>query len=430
LRGTKGKIDFMLFGYGGMNSTGAEAKLMATIADLIEVVDRKLNLLGKVTVLTQNIENQRRYIPDPRIELMKFTPFTPLHPWRFFNLKMQIYLLCEGSTFIDHFTSYFLWMYCLSARVAKWRGRKVLAYCNDCGHLKPHNQRLVANTLNKSVDLVMLRNPDAIRRMKEYGVAQDIHLVADGAYASPVPPQDTIESVWKKLELDPARRPVIGICPKEFFWWPVAPRLYGSKEDLYNWPFYQTWTEQGKESSRKYIEQTAAYADWCVDNYNADIALISMEHMDDPPCRRILEVMKHSKRARLVLSDEYAVDGIMAVLSALKFQLTTRYHSIVLASPFAVPMIAVSSDTRCEAVFSEIGAMDYFIDYAEHPNPVPKLENLLDVQIDKTESLLKEEAEWRNILEDAHQMFLERALRTRPIFQKWLEEEYIPGANL
>jgi polysaccharide pyruvyl transferase WcaK-like protein len=427
--GENGKIDFLLFGYNGVNNTGSEAKLLTTLADLREVVGKNIGRLGRISILTQNIENQRRYVPDTEIELVEISPASLIRIQKITGQPADVFLLSEGSTFIDHFSSIFCWMFCYAARFAKRAGRGVVAYSNDCGHLKPRNQKILRDTINNSVDLVMLRNPDAVSRMKEYGVTRDIKLVADGAYMYPTPSQEFIQGVWKKLALAPNERPVVGICPKEFFWWPVKIKFIGPKEDLYNWPAYHSWTKEGRENSQRYVDQNAAYADWCVDKYGADVALISMEHMDYPPTKRIHEAMKHKDRARIVASDEFDVDGIVAVLSALKLQVTTRYHSTVLSSPFGVPMITVSSDTRCEAVFRELDAMDYYIDYVKHPNRYPEVNNLFDLLVEKTESLVRDEQAWRDKIKESHQVFLKRAQDIRTHFQEWLEKDYLPSSS-
>jgi polysaccharide pyruvyl transferase WcaK-like protein len=426
----KRKINFLLFGYNGVNNTGSEAKLLTTIADLKEVVGRDLGRLGKITIMTQSRKNQERYVTDPEVTLLEVGPKTLAWPWPLLRSRSDILVLSEGSTFIDHFSSIFLWMFCGAARVAKRRGQSVVSYANDCGHLLPRNQNFLRNTINNSVDLVMLRNPDAIARMSEYGVKKKLHLVADGAYMFPTPSREYIEGVWRRLNLEPDKRPVIGLCPKEFFWWPIRMKFIGSREDLYSWPAYHTWTKQGRDNSQTYVDQNARYADWCVERFDADIVIISMEHMDYPPSRRIFEAMKHKDRARVVASDEYKVDDIVAVLAPLKFQVTTRYHSTVLASAFGVPMIAVSSDTRLEAVFHELDAMDYFIDYVKHPNRYPEVENLYERLVEMTEALLRDEDAWRQKIKNAHQGFLERALKIRTIFKDWLTEEYLPRAGI
>ncbi len=423
---TAKKISVTCLGYNGANNTGSEAKLLTTIADIKDVIGDRLE---GITVLTLDEARQRRYLESkhPDVEIVEVAPSAVFkHPGRLFkklSKPSDILFLSEGSTFIDHFSSIFIWAFLAAANFSKRRGKRVVCYANDCGHLKPFNQKLLRRVINK-VDLIMLRNPDAKARFQEYGVTKPIHVTADGAYTYPLPPEEYRKKVLEKLGFDPGKRPIIGIAPKEFFWWPIKFKPFGRKEDLYMYPFYHSWQPGGKESSQRYVEQSARHADWCVETFNADIAIISMEHMDYPPSKRIYETMKHRDRARLVPSDEFVVDDIMSVLSALKFLITTRYHATVLSSCSAVPMVAVSSDTRCEAVFRELDMMDLYIDYVEHPSPKPKVDNLDEVLIEMTKTLAEREDELKKRIADAHENFVERARQNKIIFKKWFEETF------
>jgi len=423
---SKEKLSVICFGYNGANNTGSEAKLLTTLADIKELLGNRLEALA---VLTLNAKNQKRYLKDkhPDAEIIEVGPSiaikNPGFIYRIYRKPFDLLFLSEGSTFIDHFSSLFIWAFLGAADFHKRRGNPVIAYSNDCGHLKPFNQKQLRKVLNK-VDLILLRNPDAAERFKEYGVTRPIHVTADGAYLYPLPTLEYRKNVLKKLELDFEKRPIIGIAPKEFFWWPIKFKPFGPKEDLYIYPFYHSWQKGGKQSSQRYVEQSARHADWCVETFNADIAIISMEHMDFPPSKRIYDAMKHKDRARLVSSDEYVVDDIISVLAALKFLITTRYHACVLSSCSSVPMIAVSSDTRCEAVFRELGTMDLYVDYVKHPNPTPVVTNLDETLIEMTKVLAKREAELKKRIADAHVNFVKRAAQNKVILKKWLEETY------
>jgi polysaccharide pyruvyl transferase WcaK-like protein len=418
----KEKLRIACFGYNGVNNTGSEAKLLTTLKTIKDLIGDRIEQL---TVLSINPENQKRYLKDyPEIRIVEIGPWMLFkNPTFLLEGGFDVFFLSEGSTFIDHFSSLFLQMFCGAARLEKLRGKKVVAYANDCGHLKPFNQRTVRDTLNK-IDLIMLRNPDAAARMREYGVTKEIHVTADGAYEYPLPPLEYRQNVFKKVGLDPKGKPIIGIAPKEFFWWPIGFRPWGPKEDLYMYPFYHTWPKGGKESSQQYVEQSARHADWCVETYDATIALISMEHMDYPPTKRIYDTMKHKDRAVIVSSDEYIVDDIISVLSILKALITTRYHAVVLSSCSAIPMIAVSSDTRCEAVFRELDVMDLYLDYVKHPEAVPHLSDLDERLIEMTKNMIAREADLRRRIADMHPKFVERAHQNQIILAKWFEENF------
>jgi polysaccharide pyruvyl transferase WcaK-like protein len=173
--------------------------------------------------------------------------------------------------------------------------------------------------------------------------------------------------------------------------------------------------------------QSARYADWCVETYDAVIVLLSMEHMDHLSARRIHHAMKHKDRAIIIASDEYVVDDVISVLSVLKALITTRYHGAVLSSCSAVPMITISSDSRCEAVFRELEMMHLYLDYVEHPCPTPKTEDLDERLIEMTQRLMRQEASLKKRIADRHPLFVERAHQNEVLLEKWFGENFVPG---
>ncbi|MDD5748703.1 MAG: polysaccharide pyruvyl transferase family protein [Actinomycetota bacterium] len=425
------KIDVVCFGYNGANNTGSEAKLLTTIADVKEVLGERLR---RITVLTFNKENQSRYLKDkcPEAELIEVTALiTKLDLIEFARLqnlimfrRPEIVLLSEGSTFIDHFGSGFLWAFCGTLLVQKVKNLHCICYSNDCGNLKPYNQRVLRRTVNQA-DLIMLRNPDAVARMKKYGVKKEIHCTADGAYAYPLPPEEYQNNLLKKFNIDPEKKPIAGLAPKWFFNWPIAYRPYGPKEDKYMPFMFHTWPKGAREWNARYIQQNAEYADWCIENLNMDIALIAMEHMDRFPTEEIYAKMKHQDRARLILSDDYVVDDIITVLVNLEFLNTTRYHAHVLSSSAGVPTISVSSDTRLEAVHRELGLMDYYNEYVDHADPVPpKIDDLFPVLVRQTESVLEHKTEIRKRNLKGYEKFVERSKQNKILFSQWFKETY------
>jgi polysaccharide pyruvyl transferase WcaK-like protein len=416
------KLRVLCFGYNGANNTGSEAKLRCTLRTIKNLLGDRIE---RLTVLTINEQNQRRYLTDyPEVDYLVISPWILFkYPQIIWQKGYDVLFLSEGSTFIDHFSSVFLWMFCGVADLEKLRGHKVVAYANDCGHLKPMNQKILKRTANK-FDLIMLRNPDAASRFKEYGVTKEIHVTADSAYEYPMPPVEYRKKLFDKLGLAPDGKPIIGIAPKEFFWWPIGFRPFAPAEDRYMWPMGHIWHKGSKESSQLYVEQSARHADWCAKTYDATIALISMEHMDLPPTQRIFDLMKHKDRAVIVSSDDYIVDDIISVLSILKALVTTRYHAAVLSSCSAIPMISVSSDTRCEAVFRELDIMDLYIDYVKHPDPFPAVKNLDEVLIEMTKNLMGRTGDLKKRIAKQHGKFVERARMNDAILEGWLKENF------
>ena len=417
----KGKIRVLCFGYNGANNTGSEAKLLCTLKTIKKIIGPRI---GELAVLTLNKRNQQRYLVDfPDVRLIEIGPWTLWKNPKLLFENYDLLFLSEGSTFIDHFSSLFLWMFCAAVELEKLRGNRVVGYGNDCGQLKAFNQQILRHAVDK-IDLMMVRSSDALTRMRKYGVNREIHVTADATYEYPLPPLHHRQKLLERLGLNPKERPIFGIAPKEFFWWPIAFRPWGPQEDLYRYPFYHTWPKGGKESSLKYVKQSARFADWCVERYDATLALLSMEHMDHLPARRIYRAMKHRDRAIIISSDEYGVDDMISVLSVLKALITTRYHGAVLSSCSAVPMIAVSSDSRCEAVFRELEMMHLYLDYVEHPCQTPKIEALDERLMEMTKTLMRQEASLKKRIADRHPLFVERAHQNEVLLKKWFEENF------
>jgi hypothetical protein len=87
-------------------------------------------------------------------------------------------------------------------------------------------------------------------------------------------------------------------------------------------------------------------------------------------------------------------------------------------------MIAISSDTRCEAVFRELEMMHLYLDYVEHPCPTPKTE-CLDIRlIEMTQTLMRQEASLKKRIADQHPIFVERAHQNEVLLKKWFEENF------
>jgi polysaccharide pyruvyl transferase WcaK-like protein len=418
------KLKVLCFGYNGANNTGSEAKLLTTLTDLKEVIGERLEKIG---VMSFGRYDLRRYIKDESIGIYPLTPLAtngPLNLLKIIKEKYDIFILSEGSTFIDHFSDVFIWLFMLAARLQKLRDGKVVAYANDCGKLKDYNQEGMRKTLNDAVDLIMLRNPDAKRRMEEYGVKREIHITADGAYLYPLPNENYRRRLLNKLKLDPQKKPIITLALKEFFWWPVTFHLHGSEEDMYAPTAFQTWTPEGKKNSEKFKKELTQYADYLVERFKANILFIGMEGMDCPISKAIYERMKHKSESRYIPSHEYDVDDIKSLLCTSKYLITTRYHGTVLSSSAGVPSIAISSDTRLEAVFRELGMMDLYIDYVEHPNPFPNVENLYDLLLEKTDKLVKREGDLKKRIIKADKEFVARAKQNREIFEDWLTQTF------
>ena len=438
------KLRVLLFGWCGVGNTGSEAKLLTTIEDVKKTIGK--DRIEKIGVVSVGPVNERRYVEDPNIEIYSFLPTSEGGLTSLYKLiageRWDLLFLCEGSTYLDRYNDLFLWAFMMAARIQKMRGGKVVGYSNDCGHLKPYNQRAARNTLNNYVDLQMIRNPDARTRMEQYGVKRELHLTADGAYLYPLPPKEYREKLLKELNL--GDKPIISIATKEFFVLPMIPKLYPGKDrvpldwlyrkelgytpmiskEAYVPKIYLEMREEKLRKSEEYKKEMTQYADYIVEKFGANVLLIGMASFegDDTNARGIHDSMKNKKDARWIPSHVYNAKAIKTLLCSSKHLITTRYHASVLSSMAGVPMIAISSDTRLEAVFRELDLMDLYLEVKIDPPTIP--ENLYDMLVEKTETLVNREVEIKKKIKEADKNFVKRAEQNSILLKQWFDKEF------
>jgi polysaccharide pyruvyl transferase WcaK-like protein len=293
-------------------------------------------------------------------------------------------------------------------------GKKVVVYAVDCGELKPFSRKFLRWVGNK-LDLIIARTEDSKERLIRFGVKKPVYVTTDTVFQYQPPGREFALGLLEKLDIDP-EKPVIGLAVKEFFWFPIKPRLWGPKEDFYHYPLYHTWTEDGRRKGKMFKQDFTRYADYIIEKLDANVLLIAMERMDLPPSQDIHKLLKHSGRARVISSNDYDMRDISALLSTLKFLATTRYHACVMSVPSSIPLIAVSSDIRLQGVFREIGIMDYYIDVST--------ETLCDDLVRATEKLLDNEAACRNKIAGAYTKYLQLDSENRRILKSWFLENF------
>ena len=413
-------LSILLLGYNGVNNIGSEARLLATINDLRATLGDRL---GRISVMSMNEENQRRFIKDPDVDILHIGPRSLLDP-AVIGVNTDVLMLIDGSAWMDRFSSIFLNIYAASAWVARLKGQRIVSYGTDCIIDKASNRRRAARTLNHAVDLITVRSSESQERMELYGVDRTIHAVADCSYLYPAPSQEDTDALLGRLGLTDHKEPIIGIIPKELFRWPVNFRPLGRRKDRFLYPFHLSWSRRHREYSRHYVQQMARYADYLALHHKAKVVILAMESMDTPVAQAMYNRMLQRDSALLLPSDAYDVDDITALLSVMDFQVTSRYHSTVLGSAFGLPMIGISADDRMESVFCETGMHNYYLQYLNPATEEPAIPRLYDVLVDKTEDLLANKKSIRRSITKSHQRYVTRALHGRNVLQRWFQAAF------
>jgi polysaccharide pyruvyl transferase WcaK-like protein len=394
----------MMMGYNGANNTGAEALLLSDIEDVRAVLGPE----ARITVPTLNADNLRRYLTEgPALRIAPIAPIF-LRPLRRLVRQNDLIMLVEGSTYMDTWTSALLWAYVWVTRCAHAARKPCLAYAVDAGSLSAFNQRLVRREASNT-DLIIVRADAAADRLRSWGVTAPLEVTADNAFT--FCPDQSDEGVLRRLW--PEAGSVVGICPVNFFLWPVRVRPWGRAQDCYRWPYYYSHSLERRRDADALARGYATLADELAERHDMSIALLCMEQLDEPIARQIHGYMTRSNRARVFSSREYNASQMTVLLRSLDLLVTSRYHACVLSLAGHVPQVAVGHDLRLKSLYGELGLGDlYFLD--------PHSPEMFTILGERVECLLANPCGMRELLRRGHDEHLVRARRNRDLLRSFV----------
>lgn len=397
----------LMMGYNGANNTGAEALLLADIEDVRAVLGPD----SQIIVPTINPANLRRYLhEEPTLHIAPI-PTVYVLALRRLVRQSDLIMLVEGSTYMDTWTSAMLWAYLLVTHSACSDGKPCLAYAVDAGTLKPFNRWLTRREASKT-DLIITRAEAAADRLRSWGVTAPIETTADNAFT--FDPDAADEGLLRRLWPE-ATGEIAGLCPVNFYLWPVVMRPWGRQEHCYRWPYYYSHSAERTRATEELAARYAALADCLVAEQGMSVALICMEQLDEPLALAVREHMSHADAARVFSAREYNASQITAILRGLDLLLTSRYHAAVLSLAAQVPQIAVGHDLRLKTLYEDLGlAEGFFVD--------PHDADLYTAVRERVEQVLEDPWPIKDVLSRGYDDHVQRARHNRDLLRAFVAD--------
>jgi polysaccharide pyruvyl transferase WcaK-like protein len=286
----------------------------------------------------------------------------------------------------------------------------------DAGDASRFNRWLIRREASKT-DLILSRTQKAADRLKKWGVTAPIEVTADNAFA--FQPSKTDEGLLKRVW--PEASQVAGIAAEDIYKWPVVVRPWARKKYLYRWPYYYTHSRESENKSELLADVLAVQADEIIEDYDRDIALLSMEGLDSTFANKIQGLMKHSDRTRVFTSIDYNASQMTSILRSLHVLVTSRYHAGVLSLANQIPQTAIGHDLRIKDLYWDLGIENLFVDHED----LDRYKALSD----NVETLFSQRESIRNKLRQGYEQYVEREKRNLELFRGFLETnkpEWLP----
>jgi len=247
-----------------------------------------------------------------------FNVFAFIHSLR----KARIFVNGGGSLIQDVTSSRSLYFYLFTLQVAKWCGCRIIMYGCGIGPITlPRNKKMAARILNRTADLITLRDTASLELLKEMKVQRpEILLAADPSVN--LRRGDAEEVEWAYLtEKIPYGIPKIGFC-------------------LRNWPGF---------SNTKAI---AAAADYAYEKYGVMPVFLPVEIPKDIGAAD--KVVADMKAPYYTCTKRHSVEELIGMLGSMKVVVGMRLHSLIFATAGGAPVIGISYDVKVESFVHEI----------------------------------------------------------------------------
>ena len=297
----------------GHGNAGDDAILKSIIQSV-----RELDQYMPITILAKNTQSiKKRY----RVHSI----YTFHLPKMIAAMRRSALYINGGGTLIQNATSRrSLWYYLFTLRLAKFLGNKVDMYGCGIGPVTgKRNVRLVKKVLDRSVDVITLRETDSMAELRQFGVKRpEIVLSSDPALVlSPAPEEDT-RLYLEKHGLDP--------------------------QGKYLCFMLRTWYGFSQKT-----QDLAACAEYAYRTYGLTPVFLSLNVIYDTAAAQ--QVAEHLHCPYHILDDAAEPEMLISLLSHMSAVVSMRLHGLIFSSLSGVPLVGVSYDPKIGSFLKYLG---------------------------------------------------------------------------
>ena len=312
-QGRRGRQGAVICGAYGRGNAGDEAILQAIIVQMREI-DSDMPL----TVMSRNRKETRLNHHTNAIYI--FNAFGFLRNLR----RSRIFINGGGSLIQDVTSSRSLYFYLFTLLAAKWCGCRVIMYgCGIGPVLSPAHRRLTGWVLNRTAEIITLRDSISSRALQEMRVEKPrILLAADPTINIQKSPPLRVEQAFIKENVPPACKK-IGFC-------------------LRNWPNF---------NASRPLAAAAAYA---FEKYGLTSVFVPIELPRDIAAAE--SVLPYMTTPYYVHRQRHQVEDLIGMLGAMEVVVGMRLHALIFATLGGAPVVGVSYDVKVDSFINEIGS--------------------------------------------------------------------------
>ena len=240
--------------------------------------------------------------------------------------RSQLYINGGGSLMQDVTSKRSLWFYLFTLDQAKRRGSRVMMYGCGIGPIHyPSNRKRARRTINRSVDVITLRDRSSLDELVSMNIDKpEIIVAADPTVILPAEPREVADSLLEAAGLAPAEQRYLGIA--------VRP-----------WPGFE-------EKAPVF----AAAADYAYETYGLIPVFIPIEATHDVAAAEL--AAKYIRRAPCAVLPGTDIPGqTISLFSRMDVVISMRLHALIFAACHGVPLVGAVYDPKVSSFLDSVG---------------------------------------------------------------------------
>lgn len=306
----------LISGYYGFGNVGDEAVLKAILEGLRERAPAiGLTVLSAKPELTTELNDVRSV---HRYDLFRI--FSELE-------ESGVFISGGGTLFQDSTSRRSFWYYIGLVGLALLFGNKVMVFAQGFGPLRGPFNRLVARLILDRVDVITLRDEDALNELKRLGVKKPkMYVTADPTFC--------LKNIDKNegrhllgLEGVPTGKPLVGIAIRSL--------------------------PHSRDSERQLAKFLAEALDRLKEKHGWEPVFLLFQCPEDMgEAAKVVNLMKAGSH---IVFKICRPEEMLALFSCFEFVIGMRLHSLIFAALNDVPMVALAYDPKVESFARSVG---------------------------------------------------------------------------
>ena len=305
----------ILCGAYGKNNAGDEAILKAILTEM-RVIDPDMPLW----VMTRKPKFTRLTYRANAVYTFNIPAFCARMK------RCKLYINGGGSLIQDVTSRRSLWFYLYTLSAARKMGCSVMMYGCGIGPVRyPENRRLAARIINRSVDVITLRDSSSQEDLRDMGVTVPSVVTADPTVILPSAPTSVADGLLENAGLRPGEgQRYLGIT--------VRP-----------WPGFE-------EKAPVF----AATADYAYETYGLIPVFIPIEpKLDINAAQQVASRLKSAPYA--ILPGASSAENVISLFSRMEAVISMRLHALVFAAGHGVPLVGAVYDPKVSSFLDAAG---------------------------------------------------------------------------